>query len=198
MKEYTIIKDGIKIKSNKPGKYAGWNGGSKNKKIFGTLDCASGKRMNKENRVFFHSIEDAIKSGYRPCKKCKPVSQERYEEIKNDLGENKMNSFERNLQKAANELREVAAEAGPQGWRIKVGGKTMGVNDLPKDAHAAFEEVRGRLRKDGHMPKIRKEDDISTWDIILKADGSAEIRDDNGKPIVKYKLKNTIPKNLAS
>ncbi len=54
--------------SEQPGVLAGWKPG----KIFGRLDCESGIRMKPENRVFFHSIEDAIAQGYRPCKKCKP------------------------------------------------------------------------------------------------------------------------------
>ena len=39
-------------------------------KIYGTLNCRSGKRMKKENRVFFKSEQEAVKLGYRPCKKC--------------------------------------------------------------------------------------------------------------------------------
>lgn len=39
-------------------------------KIFGTMKCASGKRMKVENRVFFHSVQEAIELGFRPCGKC--------------------------------------------------------------------------------------------------------------------------------
>ena len=35
-------------------------GGNKLLKIYGTLSCKSGKRMKKENRVFFRSREEAI------------------------------------------------------------------------------------------------------------------------------------------
>ncbi len=56
------------------GQYAGWKPG----KIFGRLDCKSGLRMKKENRVFFLSWEDAIRQGYRPCKKCKPTPHDAY------------------------------------------------------------------------------------------------------------------------
>jgi methylphosphotriester-DNA--protein-cysteine methyltransferase len=45
-------------------------GGNKNFKIYGTLSCASGKRMKKENRVFFSSQQEAQKAGYRPCGSC--------------------------------------------------------------------------------------------------------------------------------
>jgi methylphosphotriester-DNA--protein-cysteine methyltransferase len=45
-------------------------GGNRKLKIYGTLTCASGKRMKKENRVFFTSEEDAIQSGFRPCGYC--------------------------------------------------------------------------------------------------------------------------------
>jgi hypothetical protein len=45
-------------------------GGNARLKIYGTLSCASGKRMKKENRVFFKSEEEAISNGFRPCKIC--------------------------------------------------------------------------------------------------------------------------------
>jgi methylphosphotriester-DNA--protein-cysteine methyltransferase len=79
IKLYKILKDNKIILSPQKGTYAGWRPG----KIFGTLDCKSGMRMKKENRVFFHSLEDAIYQGYRPCKKCKPISDKEYEDIKN-------------------------------------------------------------------------------------------------------------------
>lgn len=78
MKLYTILKDRNFIQSEIPGQYAGWKPG----KIFGRLDCKSGIRMNKENRVFFHTIEDAIREGYRPCKKCKPIKDEEFQKMR--------------------------------------------------------------------------------------------------------------------
>jgi methylphosphotriester-DNA--protein-cysteine methyltransferase len=45
-------------------------GGNKKLKIYGTLQCGSGKRMKKVNRVFFISEREAIKNGYRPCGHC--------------------------------------------------------------------------------------------------------------------------------
>lgn len=45
-------------------------GGNKKLKIYGTLNCSSGKRMKKENRVFFGSEQEAIENGYRPCGHC--------------------------------------------------------------------------------------------------------------------------------
>lgn len=39
-------------------------------KIYGLLNCASGKRMKKQNRVFFVSEPEALKNGYRPCGNC--------------------------------------------------------------------------------------------------------------------------------
>lgn len=44
--------------------------GNSKLKIFGTLDCASGKRMKTENRIFFASAEEAVRNGYRPCGHC--------------------------------------------------------------------------------------------------------------------------------
>ena len=45
-------------------------GGNRRLKIYGTLSCASGKRMKRENRVFFTSETQAIEKGYRPCGNC--------------------------------------------------------------------------------------------------------------------------------
>ncbi|MEO8766002.1 MAG: Ada metal-binding domain-containing protein [Ginsengibacter sp.] len=45
-------------------------GGNKILKIYGKLSCKSGKRMKKENRVFFISEDEAIVNGYRPCGHC--------------------------------------------------------------------------------------------------------------------------------
>ncbi len=68
MKLYKILKKGKIVESPYPGRYAGIT----TRKIFGRLDCSSGKRALKKNRVFFHFWEDAVAAGYRPCKKCKP------------------------------------------------------------------------------------------------------------------------------
>ncbi|SHG01649.1 Ada metal-binding domain-containing protein [Flavobacterium johnsoniae] len=45
-------------------------GGNQKLKIYGTLKCASGKRMKRENRVFFSSEENAKQNGFRPCGHC--------------------------------------------------------------------------------------------------------------------------------
>ena len=72
-KQYKVMgPDGKIFLSETPGRYAGWNGKRKDRLIFGRLDCKSGMRMKKENRVFFHSWADAIAAGFRPCKLCKP------------------------------------------------------------------------------------------------------------------------------
>lgn len=76
MKLYQLLKNGEQITSVIPGKYAG----NTTHKIFGRLDCKSGMRMFKENRVFFASWKDAIKCGYRPCEKCKPTQMDKYPE----------------------------------------------------------------------------------------------------------------------
>lgn len=44
--------------------------GNTNLKIYGKLSCRSGKRMKKENRVFFGSQTEAIELGFRPCGHC--------------------------------------------------------------------------------------------------------------------------------
>ncbi|RQO75101.1 metal-binding protein [Pedobacter sp. KBW06] len=45
-------------------------GGYKKNKIYGLLNCASGKSMKVENRVFFKDENEALQSGYRPCARC--------------------------------------------------------------------------------------------------------------------------------
>lgn len=39
-------------------------------KIYGLLNCKSGRRMKKLNRVFFHNEHEAIQLGFRPCGHC--------------------------------------------------------------------------------------------------------------------------------
>jgi len=46
--------------------------GNKNSKIFHNPDCSSVKMMNEENKVIFDSREEALKAGFKPCKRCKP------------------------------------------------------------------------------------------------------------------------------
>jgi len=44
--------------------------GNSKLRIYGRLGCCSGKRMKKENRVFFSSETEALHHGYRPCASC--------------------------------------------------------------------------------------------------------------------------------
>jgi hypothetical protein len=44
--------------------------GNSKLKIYGKLNCYSGKRMKTENRVFFKSEAEAKINGYRPCGHC--------------------------------------------------------------------------------------------------------------------------------
>ncbi|RAV27789.1 Ada metal-binding domain-containing protein [Sinomicrobium soli] len=56
-------------------------GGNSKLKIYGVLGCTSGKRMKRENRVFFPSEREAIKNGFRPCGHC---LKEKYLKWKNE------------------------------------------------------------------------------------------------------------------
>jgi hypothetical protein len=40
--------------------------------IFHADDCYYVTRMNENNKVYFEDRQDAIDSGYRPCKVCHP------------------------------------------------------------------------------------------------------------------------------
>tara|TARA_A100000171_G_C2136935_1_gene151041 strand:+ start:2389 stop:2625 length:237 start_codon:yes stop_codon:yes gene_type:complete len=44
--------------------------GNRKLKIYGTLNCVSGRRMKRENRVFFYSLDQAKLNGFRPCGHC--------------------------------------------------------------------------------------------------------------------------------
>ena len=44
--------------------------GNRRARIFGRLDCASGKRLLRTNRVFFSTEDEARAAGYRPCQRC--------------------------------------------------------------------------------------------------------------------------------
>ena len=44
--------------------------GNTSLKIYGLLSCNSGRRMKKENRVFFKDEEEAWREGFRPCGSC--------------------------------------------------------------------------------------------------------------------------------
>ncbi len=57
-------------------------GGNLNLKIYGTLNCKSGKRIKKQNRVFFGSEEEAIEHNFRPCGHC---LKQKYKTWKNGL-----------------------------------------------------------------------------------------------------------------
>lgn len=56
-------------------------GGNKKLKIYGLLRCQSGKRMKKENRVFFTDVQEAFQNGYRPCGHC---MKEEYQQWKSN------------------------------------------------------------------------------------------------------------------
>jgi hypothetical protein len=45
-------------------------GGNLKLKIYGLLNCSSGKRMKPANRVFFKNESEAVVRGYRPCGHC--------------------------------------------------------------------------------------------------------------------------------
>lgn len=58
-------------------------GGYKKAKIYGLLNCSSGKRMKVENRVFFTDEVEALAHGYRPCGNCLPEKYKKWNECRN-------------------------------------------------------------------------------------------------------------------
>jgi methylphosphotriester-DNA--protein-cysteine methyltransferase len=50
-------------------------------KIYGTLNCSSGKRMKLQNRVFFNSAAEATGLGYRPCGHCMHIMYKQWKAL---------------------------------------------------------------------------------------------------------------------
>ena len=46
--------------------------GNSNSKKFHYSDCPSVEKMNPANKINFNSREEAVNSGYVPCKRCNP------------------------------------------------------------------------------------------------------------------------------
>jgi methylphosphotriester-DNA--protein-cysteine methyltransferase len=55
-------------------------GGHLKLKIYGTLSCASGKKIKWKTRVFFSSEKEAIEHDFHPCGHC---MKEKYQKWKN-------------------------------------------------------------------------------------------------------------------
>ena len=53
-------------------------GGNSKLAIYGTLQCRSGQRMKKENRVFFSSEKEALQQGFCPCGHCLPAQYKKW------------------------------------------------------------------------------------------------------------------------
>lgn len=48
--------------------------GNRKLMIYGKLRCVSGKRMKRENRIFFEHEPEALTLSYRPCGHCMPAA----------------------------------------------------------------------------------------------------------------------------
>lgn len=53
-------------------------GGNLKLKLYGTLQCQSGRRMKKTTRVFFSSAEEALAQGFRPCAHCMNAAYQKW------------------------------------------------------------------------------------------------------------------------
>ncbi|MES2645766.1 MAG: Ada metal-binding domain-containing protein [Bacteroidota bacterium] len=54
--------------------------GNRNLKIYGKLNCAMGKKMKRQNRIFFSTENVALKNNFRPCACCKPAAYKKWKE----------------------------------------------------------------------------------------------------------------------
>jgi methylphosphotriester-DNA--protein-cysteine methyltransferase len=55
-------------------------GGNWKLKIYGLLQCKTGKRMKRENRVFFSSEAEATSHRYRPCGICMRAAYKKWKD----------------------------------------------------------------------------------------------------------------------
>jgi len=72
-------------------------GANRNLKIYGTLNCKSGKRMKLENRVFFGSEVEAIAHGFRPCGHCMREKYLLWKKIKSGQSDFSINKTQDNF-----------------------------------------------------------------------------------------------------
>ena len=49
-------------------------------KIYGLLNCSPGKKMKKQNRVFFTSLEESAGQGFRPCGHCMKAAYKKWKD----------------------------------------------------------------------------------------------------------------------
>jgi methylphosphotriester-DNA--protein-cysteine methyltransferase len=49
-------------------------------KIYGLLNCSSGKSMKKQNRVFFANGQEAACNGFRPCGHCMKAAYKKWKD----------------------------------------------------------------------------------------------------------------------
>jgi methylphosphotriester-DNA--protein-cysteine methyltransferase len=59
--------------------------GNNKLKIYGELNCRSGKRMKKSNRVFFADQKQATDLGFRPCAHCMKTNYTFWKERKKQV-----------------------------------------------------------------------------------------------------------------
>ena len=76
MKQHSLLSDSALRQGIKNGRIL--FAGNINLKIYGTLKCASGKRMKRTNRVFFSSEKEALNLGYRPCGHCMKIAYQKW------------------------------------------------------------------------------------------------------------------------
>lgn len=54
--------------------------GNRNLKIYGTLACKSGRKMKRENRVFFRTENEALVQNFRPCGHCMRANYKKWKD----------------------------------------------------------------------------------------------------------------------
>lgn len=58
------------IQNEIQGSYQGQVVGSKNSDKYHLLDCPGAKQISEQNKIWFNSVEEAKKAGYKPASNC--------------------------------------------------------------------------------------------------------------------------------
>ena len=55
-------------------------GGNYRQKIYGHLNCSSGKKLKKDKRVFFTCMDEVFLQGFRPCGNCMKAAYKKWKD----------------------------------------------------------------------------------------------------------------------
>lgn len=115
---------------------------SHGKKIVHYVDCYQAKKIKEENVIWFHTMKEARKAGYKLCKCCCPMGKYYRKEKRKIERFALQNSMEIYLQDGA-----LYVETPVAPWKIVVGGQKKKLFLY----HGNTEVYRDCEKKDGHI-----------------------------------------------